>query len=110
MDDDKEVTRYDYGLSDYITVNWDSLTINQDIINSVIETTAKDPAIVDLENDLRNFKAEVNERLAHIEEQMAILRPDEILGEEFDELKEAFEAYNKLMEKLRTFKALKDSA
>ena len=64
----------------------------------------------EMKEELANFKEEINHRLEKIEEQMAIVRPDAFLEAEFDELREAYEAYNKLMEKLRTFKALQDSA
>ena len=52
----------------------------------------------------------VDKRLAALEEQVLLIHRDEILEEEFEELKEAYQAYNDLLAKLKTFKALKDSA
>lgn len=60
--------------------------------------------------DFEEHKSEVNDRLSAIEDQMAIVRRDAILEEDFEELREAWQAYNDLMDKLRTFKALQDSA
>ncbi len=54
--------------------------------------------------------ASVEQRLEELEDQVLLVRRDAILEEEFEELKEAWQAYNDLLAKLKTFKALKDSA
>jgi hypothetical protein len=56
------------------------------------------------------FKIDITDRIEAIEDQMVIVRRDNALEEEFEELKEAWQAYYDMMDKLRTFKALKDSA
>ena len=56
------------------------------------------------------FEEKMEDRLSKIEDQIVLVRRDVVLEEDYKELKEAWEAYNKLAEKLRTFKRLKDSA
>ena len=85
-----------------VTLKWDANTMEME--NVVWEETFATKA------DFEKHTAEVNDRLSAIEDQMVIVRRDAILEEEFEELKEAWQAYNDLMDKLRTFKALQDSA
>lgn len=59
--------------------------------------------------DNQKWKKETNVRLSAIEDQVLLVRRDAIVEEEYEELKEAWEAYNYLLAKLRTFKAIKDS-
>lgn len=63
-----------------------------------------------LREEMDEFKKDITDRIEAIEDQMVIVRRDNALEEEFEELKEAWQAYYDMMDKLRTFKALKDSA
>ena len=50
-----------------------------------------------------------NERLARIEEQLDILTLEPVFEEEFEELREAKKAYDEVLDRLRTFNALRGS-
>lgn len=63
-----------------------------------------------LEEEFKYFRRAMEERLAAIEDQVVLVKRDAILEHDFKELEEAWEAYNTLLEKLKTFKALQDSA
>jgi len=60
--------------------------------------------------DFDVLKETTEKRLSAIEDQVLIIRRDNALEEDYEELKKAWEAYEELRERLRTFKALKDSA
>lgn len=82
--------------ADNVTIRWNAEE------HDWIDNTAK-------QSELDEFKEETNERLAAIEEQVILINRDNILEEDYKELEEAYNAYNDLRDKLRTFKALKDS-
>ena len=63
-----------------------------------------------LRDEMKALQEIMGDRLDAIEDQIFFVRRDQILEEDYKELKEAWEAYNNLVEKLRTFKRLKDSA
>ena len=108
-DDDAEMEKILHQLNDHVTLNTDWL--NEVDINAVFNTTVtqEDVKLNQIEEELKNFKRDVNKRLEAIEEQVVLVRRDHALEEDYEELKEAWDKYNELMEKLRTFKALKDS-
>jgi len=89
--DGNVVMRWDGAHGDYGQVHWDN------------ETEA-------LRKEFKQYKEEMNARIAEMEDQVAIVRRDVALEEEFEELKDAWKSYNEVLEKLRTFKAIKDSA
>ena len=66
--------------------------------------------ITDLEDQLNLHKEKLESRMDAVEDQVLLIRRDRILEQDFEELEEAWQAYNDLMEKLRTFKRLRDSA
>lgn len=53
---------------------------------------------------------ELKEEIIAIKKQVILIDRDNCLEADYKELKEAYEAYEALAKKLRTFKALKDSA
>lgn len=61
-------------------------------------------------DDYKDEAAIVDKRLSALEDQVLLIRRDVVLEKEYEELKEAWQAYNDLLAKLKTFKALKDSA
>lgn len=61
------------------------------------------------QSDLDELRKETSDRLDALEDQVLLVRRDAILEEDYKELKAAWTAYNDLLEKLRTFKRLKDS-
>lgn len=70
----------------------------------------REEKIQELEDRFEEFSDEMFGRIEAIEEQIVLVRRDNALEKDFDELKEAWEKYNEILEKLRTFKALQDSA
>jgi len=91
--------------------------MNQTLNNSALDmskisaadwsaTMAVDPEKQRVDDELKSHER----RLRAIEDQQLILRRDRILEEQFNELREAWEAYNYTLEKLKTFQALQDSA
>lgn len=111
-------------MSDFFTYNDDDeATDLKDIIKKVstdayhwnsasdiFQVNRSEADLRELADDFKDFKDEMLERMAKIEEQIVLVRPDQILEEDYKELAEAWKAYNDLAEKLKTFKALKDSA
>lgn len=96
----KKVTKSD----DMYTIN---ISNDMGVLDaSVFNTPAPSPTQTDLD-ELRN---EMSNRLDALEDQVLLVRRDAILEEDYKELKAAWKAYNDLVEKLRTFKRLKDSA
>ena len=72
--------------------------------------TDYDIKIEELTTELREFKESMEERMAAVEDQIVLVRRDNALEEDFEELREAWEKYNEILDKLRTFKAIQDSA
>ena len=64
----------------------------------------------EIKQQFQEYKDQMNARIKEMEDQVLLVRRDVLLEEDFEELKEAWEAYDELLKKLRTFKALKDSA
>ncbi len=98
-----------------VTINSDLGALDGSVLqyNGTGNFEAVMPAMSDiegLEEELKLQKQTMNERLNAIEDQIILVRRDHILEEDYEELKAAWEAYNNLAEKLRTFKRLKDSA
>ena len=100
-------------------MQWDDEQFIQNYMNTY-QTAArdrKDERIEQLENDLHKLREDfewyrhsTSEYIAKMQKHMAYVDRDNALEEDFEELREAWETYNELLEKLRTFKALKDSA
>jgi len=65
--------------------------------------------VFELKREINNLKLEMDHRLFEMDEQILLVRRDTILENEFEELKEAWKTYETLLDKLKTFKALKDS-
>jgi protease II len=69
-----------------------------------------DNQLTELEERFEEFQDDMIGRIENIEEQIVLVRRDNALEEQFEELKEAWDKYNEILDKLRTFKALQDSA
>ena len=81
------------------------------IDGSIFNTLSPTQSDLDaLRDEMKALQEIMSERFNAIEDQIFFVRRDQVLEEDYNELKEAWEAYNDLMEKLRTFKRLKDSA
>ena len=79
--------------------------------NSIFEQLSPTQSDIDaLKDELQAQKELMDRRLEAIEDQVLLVRRDAILEKDYEELKEAWEAYNTLLERLKTFKRLKDSA
>ena len=89
--DGSVVMRWDSDVGEFAGVHWDDET-------------------ADLRREFKQHKDEMNARAAEMEDQILLVRRDVLLEEDFEELKEAWNTYNELLKKLRTFKALQDSA
>ncbi len=85
------------------------MAINTQPASGNINVAWEDITTVDEMNEIKMQMAEFNQRLKAIEDQILIVRRDNALEEHFEELKEAWKAYNELADKLRTFRALQDS-
>ena len=69
-----------------------------------------DAEIQEMKDDIEEHAKRTDARLDAIEDQILIVRRDVLLEEDYKELRDAWQAYNDLVDKLKTFKALKDSA
>ena len=78
--------------------------------NPYVNIDSKTADIEVIEASFKIFKDEICKRMDALEEQVVLVQRDTVLEKDFKELKEAWKAYNDLLEKLKTFKALQDSA
>lgn len=90
----------------YIT---DGSIISYDASNH-IQYEPFDSEIQEMKDDIKEHAKRTDARLDAMEDQVLIVRRDVLLEEEYKELEEAWQAYNDILKKLKTFKALKDSA
>ncbi len=92
-----------------ITFSSDLGALEASVFNTVIPSPTQSDIDI-LRDELKAQQELMDNRLDAIEDQIFFVRRDEILEEDYKELKAAWAAYNTLMEKLKTFKRLKDSA
>lgn len=86
-----------------VTLNWDE-SFGQAVFSG------NNDELNEIKQQFQEYKNQMNARIAELEDQVVLVRRDVLLEEDFEELKEAWDTYNELLQKLKTFKALQDSA
>ena len=95
-------------MANEITINTSDVgSLDYNAFNTLTPTQSDLDALRD---EMKALQEIMSDRLDAIEDQIFFVRRDQVLEEDYKELKAAWEAYNGLMEKLKTFKRLKDSA
>jgi len=104
----KKEDMYTVTINDIGALDSSTFTPVGDVVVGPIGVTQADLAVI--QDELKAHREIMSDRLDAIEDQIVLVRRDNALEEDYKELKEAWKAYNKLAERLRTFKRLKDSA
>ena len=93
----------------WVQEEWKQKTPIGDTFRGTNNTVSKSD-FEEFKQEMVKFSKKMLKRIKSLEDQVLVVRRDNAMEKEFEELKEAWEAYNYMLEKLKTFKAIKDSA
>jgi predicted amino acid-binding ACT domain protein len=111
-DDDTGLNRLSHpqvGNPGWITINADmdnSYHVGSDIFST---NYVAQEELDQMRADFNEFSTELRAQMKELQEQIQVIERDTFMEAEYEELREAWEAYNAVLDKLKTFKALKDS-